>query len=58
MSFDKILYFSVSRVEMAKDPDASPLRSLNFARLTMLYTRKFEQTDPREALQYFYFLRY
>lgn len=35
----------------------SPLRSLNFARLITMYTRKFEETDPREALQYFYFLR-
>jgi len=23
----------------------------------MLYTRKFEATDPKEALHYFYFLR-
>ena len=23
----------------------------------MLYARKFDSTDPREALQYFYFLR-
>lgn len=30
---------------------------LNFARLIMIYTRKFQETDPREALQYFYFLR-
>jgi len=37
--------------------DAGPLRRLNFARLVMMYTRKFEATDPREALQYFYFLR-
>ena len=37
------------------DPD--PLRRLNFARLVMMYTRKFEVTDPREALQYFYFNR-
>jgi len=37
------------------DPDT--LRRLNFARLVMMYTRKFEVTDPREALQYFYFLR-
>lgn len=41
-----------------KDPDPSPLRRLNFARLIMMYTRKFEETDPREALQYFYFLRH
>lgn len=33
------------------------MRRLNFVRLLMLYTRKFESTDPREALQYFYFLR-
>lgn len=41
-----------------KDPaDLPPLRRLNFVRLVTLYTRKFEATDPREALQYFYFLR-
>lgn len=34
------------------------IRRLNFIRLLMLYTRKFESTDPREALQYFYFLRW
>uniref|UniRef100_A0A670YE50 Nuclear pore complex protein Nup93 n=1 Tax=Pseudonaja textilis TaxID=8673 RepID=A0A670YE50_PSETE len=39
----------------AGDPPAT--RRLNFVRLLMLYTRKFESTDPREALQYFYFLR-
>lgn len=39
----------------AGDPPA--VRRLNFVRLLMLYTRKFESTDPREALQYFYFLR-
>ncbi|XP_060553313.1 nuclear pore complex protein Nup93-like [Ruditapes philippinarum] len=43
---------------LSRDPgDPSPLRRLNFARLVMMYTRKFEETDPREALQYFYFLR-
>uniref|UniRef100_A0A7N4NJD8 Nuclear pore complex protein Nup93 n=1 Tax=Sarcophilus harrisii TaxID=9305 RepID=A0A7N4NJD8_SARHA len=39
----------------AGDPPC--VRRLNFVRLLMLYTRKFESTDPREALQYFYFLR-
>ncbi|XP_029464579.1 nuclear pore complex protein Nup93 [Rhinatrema bivittatum] len=39
----------------AEDPPY--MRRLNFIRLLMLYTRKFEPTDPREALQYFYFLR-
>ncbi|KAG8437674.1 hypothetical protein GDO86_008399 [Hymenochirus boettgeri] len=37
--------------------DPQGVRRLNFVRLLMLYTRKFEPTDPREALQYFYFLR-
>ncbi|XP_075045076.1 nuclear pore complex protein Nup93 isoform X2 [Mixophyes fleayi] len=37
--------------------DPIGIRRLNFVRLLMLYTRKFESTDPREALQYFYFLR-
>ncbi|XP_077310846.1 nuclear pore complex protein Nup93 [Lithobates pipiens] len=37
--------------------DPVGIRRLNFVRLLMLYTRKFEPTDPREALQYFYFLR-
>uniref|UniRef100_A0A673MAM9 Nuclear pore complex protein Nup93 n=1 Tax=Sinocyclocheilus rhinocerous TaxID=307959 RepID=A0A673MAM9_9TELE len=37
--------------------DPPMVRRLNFIRLLMLYTRKFESTDPREALQYFYFLR-
>jgi len=43
---------------ISKDPaDSQQLRRLNLARLVMMYTRKFEATDPREALQYFYFLR-
>ncbi|CAI9720298.1 pore complex Nup93-like [Octopus vulgaris] len=43
---------------LTQDPaDPSPQRRLNFARLVMMYTRKFEATDPREALQYFFFLR-
>ncbi len=37
--------------------DPAPLRRLNVARLVMLYVRKFEITDPAEALQYFFFLR-
>ena len=34
------------------------LRRLNVARLVMLYVKHFESTDPKEALQYYYFLRY
>ncbi|KAM8947376.1 nuclear pore complex protein Nup93 [Pelodytes ibericus] len=37
--------------------DTPGVRRLNFVRLLMLYTRKFEPTDPREALEYFFFLR-
>ncbi|OWF34740.1 Nuclear pore complex protein Nup93 [Mizuhopecten yessoensis] len=37
--------------------DEQPMRRLNFVRLITMYTRKFEATDSREALQYFYFLR-
>ncbi|XP_055955710.1 nuclear pore complex protein Nup93 [Patella vulgata] len=37
--------------------DQPPMRRINLARLIMMYTRKFEATDSREALQYFYFLR-
>eukprot|EP00058_Branchiostoma_floridae_P008695 XP_002594183.1 hypothetical protein BRAFLDRAFT_275527 [Branchiostoma floridae] len=40
-----------------EDGDPVPMRRLNFGRLMMSYTRKFESTDPREALQYFYILR-
>ncbi|XP_037938860.1 nuclear pore complex protein Nup93-1-like [Teleopsis dalmanni] len=37
--------------------DPIPMRRLNMARLVMLYAKKFEITDPAEALQYFFFLR-
>ncbi|TNN68258.1 Nuclear pore complex protein Nup93 [Liparis tanakae] len=44
--------------KLSQEPgDPHMVRRLNFIRLLMLYTRKFESTDPREALQYFYFLR-
>uniref|UniRef100_A0A8C9RRE7 Nuclear pore complex protein Nup93 n=1 Tax=Scleropages formosus TaxID=113540 RepID=A0A8C9RRE7_SCLFO len=43
---------------LSQEPGDPPMmRRLNFTRLLMLYTRKFESTDTREALQYFYFLR-
>uniref|UniRef100_A0A2A4JA62 Nuclear pore protein n=1 Tax=Heliothis virescens TaxID=7102 RepID=A0A2A4JA62_HELVI len=37
--------------------DPSPLRRLNLARLLLLYVRKFELTDPSDALHYYFFLR-
>ncbi|XP_067007700.1 nuclear pore complex protein Nup93 [Anabrus simplex] len=37
--------------------DKPPARRLNLARLVMVYVRKFEVSDSREALQYYYLLR-
>jgi nuclear pore complex protein Nup93 len=37
--------------------DAKNLFRINFASLIKIYTRKFECTDPRDALEYYYFLR-
>ena len=51
----QLMYFVFSLV--TKDPTDPGVRKLNFARLIKSYTRKFEITDPREALQYFYLLR-
>eukprot|EP00111_Clytia_hemisphaerica_P020577 TCONS_00060599-protein len=43
---------------LSADPnDPVPLKRLNYPRLITIYTRKFEVTDPREALEYFYLLR-
>ncbi|CAL8087585.1 unnamed protein product [Calicophoron daubneyi] len=38
------------------ESDPIGFRRLNLARLVMLFTRKFEVTNPIEALMYFYFL--
>lgn len=46
-----------SKLLTKDESDPVPLRRLNFATLIMMFTRKFEATDPQEALQYFYFLR-
>jgi len=40
-----------------EEEDPIPFRRINFSRLIMTFTRKFEQSDPQEALQYFFFLR-
>uniref|UniRef100_S4PXX0 Nuclear pore protein n=1 Tax=Pararge aegeria TaxID=116150 RepID=S4PXX0_9NEOP len=37
--------------------DPVPLRRLNLARLILLYVRKFELSDPSDALNYYFFLR-
>jgi nuclear pore complex protein Nup93 len=53
-----LLPTSTHALLLSKDTnDPAPLRRLNFVRLILMYTRKFEVSDPREALQYFYFLR-
>ncbi|XP_066973938.1 nuclear pore complex protein Nup93-like [Macrobrachium rosenbergii] len=40
-----------------EDNDPEGVRRLNLTRLILLYTRKFEATDPCEALHYCFFLR-
>jgi len=55
-----IIIIAVAMIVIAVSVDPSdrpPARRLNLARLIMLYVRKFEATDPKEALQYYYFLR-
>ncbi|KAG9475142.1 hypothetical protein GDO78_003548 [Eleutherodactylus coqui] len=54
-----LLKSSTQSAQLLSQEGGDPIgvRRLNFVRLLMLYTRKFEPTDPREALQYFYFLR-
>ena len=50
---DLIFVFSV-----CEDPsDQKPHRRLNLARLIQYYVRRFNLTDMREALHYYYFLR-
>lgn len=44
-------------VTLVWKPPGGGAPKLNLARLVSSYTRKFEATDPREALNYFYFLR-
>ncbi|KAK7086044.1 Nucleoporin nup93, partial [Halocaridina rubra] len=39
-----------------EDTDGEAIRRLNLTRLILLYTRKFEATDPCEALHYCFFL--
>ncbi|XP_012265471.2 nuclear pore complex protein Nup93-like [Athalia rosae] len=40
------------------DPmDKPPAKRLNFARLILLYVKRFEASDPKESLHYLFFLR-
>ncbi|CAH8671433.1 unnamed protein product [Schistosoma rodhaini] len=45
-----------SPLVVRNDYDPTGFRRLNLARLIMLYTRKFEFTDPEKALMYYYML--
>ena len=58
MAYNMVSHSSGFSFAVTKDPPDPGSRRLNFARLIKSYTRKFEITDPREALQYFYLLRY
>ncbi|XP_029042677.1 nuclear pore complex protein Nup93-like [Osmia bicornis bicornis] len=41
------------------DPaDKPPAKRLNFARLILLYVKRFDSTDPKECLHYLFLLRY
>ncbi len=39
------------------DSDPTGFRRLNFSRLLLLYTRKFESSNPCQAVNYYFFLR-
>ncbi|KAH8398003.1 hypothetical protein KR222_009392 [Zaprionus bogoriensis] len=50
---------SVQAPLLSADPkDPAPMRRLNLARLIIMYSKCFEQTDTAEALQYYYLLRH
>lgn len=41
------------------DPaDKPPAKRLNFARLILLYVKRFDSTDPKECLHYLFLLRF
>lgn len=44
-------------ISMGEANEPKCMRRINIASLIKMYTRKFECTDPREALQYYYILR-
>jgi nuclear pore complex protein Nup93 len=48
---------SVAQLVCSDQQDAKGVKRINFASLIKMYTRKFECTDPRDALEYYYFVR-
>ena len=55
--FEKKLLRLPENIQAALLTSTAKAARLNVARMVMLYARKFEATDPKEALNYFYFLR-
>ncbi len=56
----KILNLSkpqVAQLVSSEPNDPKGVKRFNFASLIKLYTRKFECTDPRDALEYYYFVK-
>ena len=45
------------QAQLITQVNGSTAKRINVARLILLYVRKFEDTNPKEALHYFYFLR-
>ncbi|CAH2240566.1 jg21040 [Pararge aegeria aegeria] len=56
---DDYLWLKLSAIKTLSvdTDDPVPLRRLNLARLILLYVRKFELSDPSDALNYYFFLR-
>lgn len=53
----KVLKFTVFLIASRVDSDPSGIRRLNFIRLLLLYTRKFESSgNPALCINYYYFL--
>ena len=65
LSFTFIIYFVKEKNGILKKKflllfqvPGTIAKKINIARFILLYVRKFEDTDPKEALHYFYFLRH
>ncbi|EDX01629.1 nuclear pore complex protein Nup93-1 [Drosophila yakuba] len=50
---------SVKQPLLSSEPeDPTPMKRLNLVRLIVMYAKCFEQTDTKQALQYYYLLRH
>jgi len=48
---------ATAQLSFSEASDPKSVKRINLASLLKMYTRKFECTDPREALEYYFFLR-